>query len=113
MKHIPVLNTPTLTIPDEGTQSDSVDVSLFDLAGVQFPASMAGTGITFQVSQDNSTFTTVYQGSGDLTLTKQNNKLVLFTAPIAGLGKYLRIVSQASETSGPILFKLYLVPRAR
>lgn len=103
----------TVTIANGAANSTSVDVSKYTLVGIEFPATLTGTGVTLQVSQDNSTFATVYQGSGDVTITKQNSKLVLVGntyRSLEGLGKYLRVVSSGNEGADRSL-KLYLVPR--
>lgn len=108
-----VLSVQSVTIANGGTNSTAVDISKYALAGIEFPAALTGTGVTLQVSQDNSTFVTVYQASGDVTITKQNSKLVLVGATyktLEGLGKYLRVVSSGAEGAERTL-KLYLVPR--
>jgi hypothetical protein len=103
----------TVTILDTATNSNSIDISKYTLVGIEFPAAMTGTGLTLQVSQDDSTFVTVYQGSGDVTIAKQNSKLVLIGSTLKtleGLGKYLRVSSSGAEGADRT-FKLYLVPR--
>lgn len=108
-----VLLIKNVTIANGGTNSTSVDISRHTLAGIEFPAALTGTGVTLQVSQDDSTFNTVYQGSGDVTITKQNSKLVMVGSTfktLEGLGKYLRVVSSGAEGAERTL-KLYLVPR--
>jgi len=113
MKHVPVLRVETVTIANGATASSSVDASLYTLVGVEFPAALTGTGVTVQVSQDNTNFVAAYQGSGDVTFTKQNSKLVLAASSklLEGLGKYIRVVSSGAEGADRTL-KLYLVPRA-
>lgn len=108
-----VLLVKNVTIANGGTNSTSVDISRHTLAGIEFPATLTGTGVTLQVSQDDSTFVTVYQGSGDVTITKQNSKVVMVGSTLKtleGLGKYLRVVSSGAEGAERTL-KLYLVPR--
>lgn len=108
-----ILFVQSVTIPNGSANSNAVDISKYTLAGIEFPATLTGTGVTLQVSQDNSTFSTVYQGAGDVTITKQNSKLVLVGSTfktLEGLGKYLRLVSSGAEGADRIL-KLYLVPR--
>lgn len=108
-----LLKVTSVTIANGGTNSTSVDISRHTLVGIEFPATLTGTGVTIQVSQDDTTFATVYQGAGDVTITKQNSKLVLVGttyAALEGLGKYLRVVSSGAEGAERTL-KLYLAPR--
>ena len=108
-----LLKVTSVTILSGATASDSVDTQRHTLTGIEFPATMTGTGLTLQVSQDNSTFVTVYQGAGDVTITKQNSKVVMVAATnktIEGLGRYLRVVSSGAEGADRV-FKLYLAPR--
>jgi len=114
MKHVPQLLVKTVTIANGATASDSTDISLFTLMGIEFPATMTGTGLTLTVSQDDSTYVTVYQGAGNVTITKQDGKLVLVSSTyksLDGLGKYLKINSSGAEGAART-FKLYLAPRS-
>ena len=109
----PILRVSTVTIANGGTNSTSVDMQRHILTGIEFPAVLTGTGVTVQVSQDNSTFVAAYQGAGDITFTKQNSKLVMAAATLRtleGLGRYVRVVSSGAEGAERTL-KLYSVPR--
>lgn len=128
-----VLDVVTFTIDNGQTVSGTadaqafIDITNYVLVGIEFPATMTGTGVTFQVSNDTgvydsygavktapSTYVPVYQGSGVVTITKQNSTLVLVGTTyraLEGMGKYLQVVSQASE-GAKRTFKAYLVPRS-
>jgi len=128
-----VLDVVTFTIDNGQTVSGSadavpfIDLTNYVLVGIEFPAAMTGTGVTFQVSNDSgvydtynnfktapTTYVPVYQGSGVVTITKQNSTMVLVGSTyrtLEGMGKYLQVVSQASE-GAKRTFKAYLVPRS-
>lgn len=128
-----VLDVVTFTIASGQTVSGSadtlpfLDLTNYVLVGIEFPAAMTGTGVTFQVSNDSgvydtygalktapSTYVPVYQGAGVVTITKQNSTLVLLGTTyrsLDGMGKYLQVVSSGSEASART-FKAYLVPRS-
>lgn len=104
-----LLKVATVTIANGATASDAVDIAEYTLTGIEFPAALTGTGLTFQVSQDNSTFVDVH----NTTITKQNSKLVLVGTTynaLEGLGRYLKVVSSGAEGAARTI-KLYLVPR--
>lgn len=127
------LNVKTFTIANGATVSGSadtlpfIDMHNYVLVGIEFPAAMTGTGITFQVSNDAAvydsygvlatapvTYVPVYQGASVVTITKQNSTLVLLGTTyrtLEGMGRYLQVVSQAAE-GGARTFKAYLVPRS-
>ena len=129
------LKVVTFTIPNGQTTQGAtgstdalpfIDLTNYVLVGVEFPATITGTGLTLQVSNDTgvyntygdlatapTTYVAVYQGSGVVTITKQNSSLVLVDTTfetLTGVGKYLQFVSQASE-GAKRTFKAYLVPR--
>jgi hypothetical protein len=109
----PLLRVSTVTIANGATASNSVDFKNHILTGIEFPAALTGTGVTIQVSQDEANWATVYQASGDVTIAKQNSKLVLVGTTLRsleGLGRYLRVVSSGAEGAARTL-KLYSVPR--
>ncbi len=109
----PILRVSTVTINNGVTVSSSVDMQRHILTGIEFPATLTGTGVTIQVSQDDSNWTTVYQGSADVTITKQNSKLVMLGTTLRsleGLGRYVRVFSTNTEGATRTL-KFYSVPR--
>lgn len=133
-KDLAVLKVLPFTIASGATVSGGspdvlpfIDLSTYVLVGIEFPAAMTGTGVTFQVSNDAGVYDTygnfkvapvtyvpVYQGSGVVTITKQNSTLVLLSTTertLDVMGKYLQVVSQATEAAART-FKAYLVPRA-
>lgn len=106
-----LISVQSVTIPNGTATHTGIEITGYTLAGVEFPAALTGTGVTVQVSQDNSTFVDVYQGAGVVTFTKQNSKLVLNASGnlLLGVGKYLRVASSGNEGADRIL-KLYLAP---
>lgn len=127
-----ILNVVPFTIANGSTTSGSadtlpfIDLQNYVLVGVEFPATITGTALTLQVSNSANVFDTygnyttaptnyvvVSQGGSDVTITKQNSKLVLVGATyrtLEGIGRYLQFVSSGSE-GGARSFKAYLVPR--
>lgn len=130
-----VLTVVPFTIASGATVSGSadtlpfIDITNYVLVGIEFPAAMTGTGVTFQVSNDTTPYDSygsyvaankpvnyvpVYQGAGVVTVTKQNSTLVLVGTTyrtLEGMGRYLQVVSQAAEGSARTL-KAYLAPRS-
>lgn len=109
-----VLKVQAVTILSGATASNTVDIQNYVLAGIEFPSAMTGTGLTLTVSQDDTTYVTAYQDASDVTITKQNSKLVMCGTTyrtLDGLGRYLRINSSGAEGADRT-FKLYLVPRS-
>ncbi len=128
-----VLDVVTFTIDNGQTVSGSadakafIDITNYVLVGIEFPATITGTGVSFQVSNDTgvydsygavlvnpTTYVPVYQNGSLVSITKQVTALVLVGTTyrsLEGMGKYLQVVSQASE-GAKRTFKAYLVPRS-
>lgn len=108
MKIIPQLKVDSVTILNGAQYSNAIDQLKHVVTGIEFPAAMTGTGLTFQVSQDNTNFVDVY----NVTITKQNSKLVLVGSAyrsLEGMGRYLRLASSGAEGANRV-FKVYSVP---
>lgn len=104
-----ILKVVSVTILSGATASSSTDISKYTLSAIEFPAAMTGTGLTLQVSQDDSTYVAVY----NVTITKQDDKVVLVGTTyntLEGLGKYIKVISSGAEGADRS-FKLYLTPR--
>lgn len=109
-----LLKVSSIVISSGATASATIDMLNYVLVGIEFPATLTGTGLTLTVSQDDSTYVTVSQGGSDVTITKQNSKLVLVGSTyrtLEGLGRYLRLNSSGAEGADRTL-KVYLVPRS-
>ncbi len=98
-KYIDVYYTDPVTIKSGGTISDPIDLGNHTLSGVQVPAGMTGTELTFLGSTNNQDYVPMKTISGDLFTI-----VVDATASITAINpqdmacvRYLRLVSNASE----------------
>jgi len=124
-----VLKVVPFTIDNGQTVSGSadavpfIDLTNYVLVGIEFPATMTGTGLTLQVSNDSGVYDsygailaapTTYVSVYNTTITKQNSSLVLVGSTyrtLDGVGKYLQLVSSTSE-GAKRTFNAYLAPRS-
>lgn len=107
-KIIPQLKVDSVTILNGATTSSAIDQLRHVITGIEFPAAMTGTGVTFQVSQDN----TNWVDSTVSAITKTNSSLVQVGSTyrsLEGLGRYLRLKSSGAEGADRV-FKIYSVP---
>lgn len=103
----------TVAIANGASNSDTVDLAKYVLAGIIFPATLTGTAVTIQISQDQSTYNTVSRGGSDISVSFVASKAVLIDTgyqTLEGLGRYLRVVSNGTEGAARSLV-LILVPR--
>lgn len=90
--------TSTQTIASGQTVSDSVQLNGFGMVGIILPAALTSTSMTFKGSQDNVTFTPLYNTSGVLlTATVGVSQIVLFVpGDFVGVN-YLQLVAGSAE----------------
>lgn len=90
----------TLTIASGQTTSDAVNLASIGhaLVGLVTPATLTGTAFTFSVSQDGTTYNTLYDKNGSsYSVTVAASRYILLPpADFAGIG-YLKIVSGSTE----------------
>lgn len=95
------------TIPTgTGAASDAIDTGATGggfIRGLQLPATFDGTAITFQVSNDDSTYLALYDETGTLvSVTVAASRAVGFKQDlIARLSgwRFIKLLSNASETA--------------
>lgn len=94
----------TVTIANGDTESNAIDLGELAIVGMQTPASMTGTAITFKASADNSTFVVVKKidGSTYSMVTASSQYYVIPPADLAGI-RYLKVVSGSAETGAKII----------
>ncbi len=99
-----VNQSATVTIADSATVSNAIDLGEMAIVGLQTPASMTGTAITFQASADNSTFVAVKKVDGTTysMVTASSLYYVIPPADLAGI-RYLKVVSGSAETGAKII----------
>lgn len=88
----------TATIASGQTISNMIDLGGNVLCGLSFPATLTGTSISFQVSNDGSTFKDYYNALGQLvSVIFVSNKFIgLVPSDFAGF-RFIKVVSQATE----------------
>lgn len=98
----------TWIIPDNDTVSNAICMGPETLCGILMPTddAMVGTGVHIEGSMDGTNFYDIeYEESALTVLTPETAATfkMLDGEKVKGI-KYLRIVSQATETSGPLEF---------
>lgn len=87
------------TILSGATTSDIIDLEDRILCGFFMPAAFTGTALTITSSDTSTgTYTTAYMGGADQSIVVTTSKNVdLVPANFAGLGQYIKIVSDGAE----------------
>jgi len=95
-----------LSIASSGTDSDVLDVSRWEIGGIQMPSALTGATIKLQVSNDNSSWAdapdelTQDSSSGNRpNYTFTANRCVTIWPEVFSF-EYMRIVSASSEAAG-------------
>lgn len=92
------IDTSTVTIASSGTVSTAVDLGGHNLVGIQTPAALTGTTMTFQGSVDGSTYNVLYDTDGTaLSITVAVDSLILIVPSDFAAVRYLKLVSGSSE----------------
>jgi hypothetical protein len=85
------------TIDNGQTVSDSVQPGPCELVGAEFPSALTGVSVTFQVSQDDTTFVGLDWEGVEVSFTVAVDRgLSWDPAKFAGW-RYVKIVSSAAE----------------
>lgn len=90
--------TTTLTVANGATLSDAINCNGQGIIGVIMPAALTSTAMTFTGSQDNVTFTALYNAAGTaLSTTVAANRIILFTpGDLIGL-QWIKLVMGSAE----------------
>lgn len=97
----------TVTISSGATDSGEIPVPSGSIVGVQFPAAMTGTSVSFKTSGDtNATKLLHYVKAGTLlSVPKVNSGIVQLDAnETSAMGQFIQVVSTASEAADRTLF---------
>lgn len=86
----------TVTIANGETVSTAFDARGFASFGAILPAAFTGTAMTFQVSNDNTTFTALNNSSGAVSLTVAQAKAYALPADLKPW-RYFKLVSGSAE----------------
>lgn len=98
----------TVTIPSSGTKSGTAGFQGHLLVGVEFPAAMTGTTITFEAQKNESTsFVEVPSSDLSVTVSAATRRLVDVDKATV-LGPAFRLVSDASEASNRTIDLVFL-----
>lgn len=94
----------SVTIANGATVSDSHYFGDEVLSGIVTPASMTGTTLTFQVSDDNTTFFTLYDSTNVAISVTISSSRAYALNPLDFIGwQYMKIVSGTAETGAKII----------
>lgn len=90
--------TYVATIASSAQTSDSIALNGFGMVGLILPSALTSTTMTFTGSQDDSTYTALYNTSGSqLSITVAASRLILFTpGDFVGIN-YIKLVSGTAE----------------
>lgn len=105
------LRNEVWTIPDNGTTSNAIQRGPDDIIGALVPVTnVQGTTFSFEGSLDGTNFYPILYKGTAVTITKPAAASIV-TMPAEELHgpQWIRVASNASETSGPIV----LTPLAR
>ena len=87
----------TVTIANSGTTSTAIDTAEYVAIGIILPAAFTGSAITFSVSQDNTTYGTLYTAANaaqSITVTQAR----AYPMPDDALKfRYVKLISGSSE----------------
>jgi len=95
-----------VTIATGATTSSAIAISYGFIVGIEFPASMVGTSVSFTVADlSTDTFKALYGTTGALfTVPVVASGIVQVNAnDVSSLGGFIKVVSNATETSGATL----------
>lgn len=86
-----------VTIASSGTTSAAIQTGGMSLVGIQFPATMTSTALTFTVSKDGVTYVPLYNSAGQVSYTIAGGRYIAIN-PVDFYGAtYFKIVTGSSE----------------
>jgi len=89
--------TQVWTIANGATVSDSIEPASNELVAAEFPAALTGTSVTFQVSQDDSTFVVLYWEGVLVQFTVGVDRGLSWDPAKFAPWRYVKIVSGGAE----------------
>jgi hypothetical protein len=96
-----ILTAPAI-IPAGGTTSNAIDLGWHTLNGIEVPAGMSGTALTFLGSIDNITFVSLNNITGNpVTAVISSSPSMVVLSPLdTSCVRFVKVVSNSSETNG-------------
>lgn len=92
------ISTKTATIANGATISDGIPLLSGTITGLILPAAFTGTALTFQVSQDGSTYTALYDSSNTAeSMTVAQGRAYSVNPAVFAGWQYAKVVSNAAE----------------
>lgn len=86
-----------LLIASGGTKTQSLRISPYAQSGFVLPATFTGTGISFEVSSDNSTFAALYSSANALvSITVTQGRAYAFPLDVFPFA-FVKLVSNGAE----------------
>jgi len=96
--------TQSVTIASGGTTSEVVNLNGFGMVGIILPAALTSTSMTFTGSQDNVTYSALYNVAGtQLAITVATSRIVLFSpGDFVGIN-YLKLIAGSAEGADRVI----------
>lgn len=91
-----IIKTP-VAIANGGTTSAAISTSGASLVGIQFPAALTSTVVTFTASSDGVTFAPLYNSTGLVSYTVAPSRFMVINAADFYGPLYFKIVLGSSE----------------
>jgi hypothetical protein len=95
----------TVTILSGATTSNSIDLENLTLCGIQTPAALTSTAITFTASVDNVTFVPLYDAStgSQISVTTTTSRGYVISPQLFAGVRYLKVVGGSSEGADRVI----------
>lgn len=98
--HPGVFESQTATIAATGTKTDAIEIAGCSLIGLVTPAALTSTSITFEVSNDGSTFYSLYDSNGSqVSLNVSTGVAYSMDPQWFAPWRYMKIVGDSSEAA--------------
>jgi hypothetical protein len=89
----------TATIASGAALSDAVDTKGYRVIGVATPSAITSTTVTFQGSDDNSSFYAIQDASAAISITVAVDELVLLSPQVVEGVRYIKLAVDTAEAA--------------
>lgn len=97
----------TLTIADSDDTSDAVNLNGLQVVALVIDSAFDGTALTFTCSQDDVTYLPYHDINGLVSIDAVASSQLALAPPVfVGLGKYMKVVSDASQSGADCLIQV-------
>lgn len=97
-----ILQKGTVTIANGASLSGALDTKGMTVVGFEMSAAWTAAGLSFQGSDDNSTFGNVYDSAGEVTIASASvvasGRLIIDATRLVGMGRYIKVRSGTAGT---------------